>query len=144
MRRIRFRGALVALCMFALVGAACSSGGSSGATPTTSPRPASTAKVAVVSPTNGQTFRGATVTVPVELTLTGAKVVPATTTDVTPDTGHIHLFLDNQIVTMNFSLTGEIPSVTPGQHILRAEFVAADHLPFNPRVFVSVTFEVQP
>lgn len=144
MGRIRFKGALVALSMVALVAAACSSGGDSGATPTASPRPASTGKVVIVSPVNGQTFRGAAVTVPVELTLTGAEVVPATTTDVTPDTGHIHLFLDNQVVTMNFSLTGEVPSVTPGQHILRAEFVAADHLPFNPRVFVSVTFEVQP
>ena len=31
----------------------------------------------------------------------------------------------------------------PGQHILRAEFVAADHRPFNPRDFTQVTFEVQ-
>jgi hypothetical protein len=45
---------------------------------------------------------------------------------------------------MNFSLTGDVPNVTPGQHILRAEFVASDHLPFDPRVFVSVTFVVQP
>jgi hypothetical protein len=131
--------------VLALVTAACPrSGGSTGGTPTSAPRPSSTAKLQIVSPTNGQTFQGASVVVPVQLALAGAKIVPATTTAITPDTGHVHLYLDNQIVTMNFSLTGEIPSVTPGQHILRAEFVAADHLPFDPRVFVSVTFEVQP
>jgi hypothetical protein len=45
---------------------------------------------------------------------------------------------------MNFSLTDQVPGVSPGQHILRAEFVASDHGPFDPRVFVSVTFRVEP
>jgi hypothetical protein len=125
--------------------AACSKGGgSSGPSAQPSPRPSSTAKVEILSPKNGQTFQGSSVDVPIKLSLAGARIVPATTTTITPDTGHIHLYLDNQIVTMNFSLTGDVPNVTPGQHILRAEFVASDHLPFNPRVFVSVTFVVQP
>jgi len=34
--------------------------------------------------------------------------------------------------------------VTPGSHVLKAEFVAADHAPFNPRVVsAEVIFTVQ-
>jgi hypothetical protein len=135
---------LPALVLAALVvGAACSKGSASqGGTP--APRPSSTAKLQILSPTNGQVFKGSSVTVPVELSLEGARIVAATTTNITPDTGHVHLYLDNQIVTMNFSLTDQVPNVSTGSHILRAEFVASDHLPFDPRVFVSVTFKVEP
>jgi hypothetical protein len=140
------RRTILALAMSALLTAACSKEGGSNGGPSgqPSPRPSSTAKIEILSPTNGQTFQGSSVDVPIKLDLSGARIVPATTKNITPDTGHIHLYLDNQIVTMNFSLTGDIPNVTPGQHILRAEFVASDHLPFDPRVFVSVTFVVQP
>ena len=135
------RGVIV----LALLLAACSKGGAAGGTTgPPSPRPSSTAKLEIVSPTNGEVFQGASVDVPIHLALTGARIVPATTKNITPDTGHVHIYLDNQIVTMNFSLDGDIPNVTPGQHILRAEFVASDHLPFDPRVFVSVTFQVKP
>ena len=33
--------------------------------------------------------------------------------------------------------------VTPGVHVLVAEFVAGDHAPFNPRVTVTRTFNVR-
>jgi hypothetical protein len=33
--------------------------------------------------------------------------------------------------------------VAPGQHTLRVEFVASDHLPFDPRVISEVVFEVK-
>jgi hypothetical protein len=145
MTRNSVRRTILLMAMPVLLLAACSKGGgSSGASAQPSPRPSSTAKVEILSPKNGQTFQGSSVDLPIKLGLTGARIVPATTTNITPDTGHVHLYLDNQIVTMNFSLTGDVPNVTPGQHILRAEFVASDHLPFNPRVFVSVTFVVQP
>jgi hypothetical protein len=138
------RGAIV-LVVPAVLLTACSKGGTGGGTTgPPSPRPSSPAKLEIVSPTNGQVFRGASVDVPIQLALTGARIVPATTKNITADTGHVHIYLDNQIVTMNFSLDGDIPNVTPGQHILRAEFVASDHLPFDPRVFVSVTFQVAP
>jgi hypothetical protein len=145
MTRNKMRRTILLMAMPALLMAGCSKGGgSSGPSGRPSPRPSSTAKIQILSPTNGQSFSGSSVDVPIKLGLTGARIVPATTKNITPDTGHVHLYLDNQIVTMNFSLTGEIPNVTRGQHILRAEFVASDHLPFNPRVFVSVTFVVQP
>jgi hypothetical protein len=144
MTRTRMRRTILLVATPALLMAACSKGGGSSGPSAPSPRPSSTAKIEILSPTNGQTFQGSSVDVPTKLSLSGARIVPATTTNITPDTGHIHVYLDNQIVTMNFSLTGDVPNVTPGQHILRAEFVASDHLPFDPRVFVSVTFLVQP
>ena len=109
-----------------------------------SPRPSSPAHVRILAPTDGQVFKGTSVEVPVQLALSGARIVPATTQHITPDTGHVHIFLDNQIVAMNFKLTDVIPNVRPGLHVLRAEFVASDHLPFDPRVFTSVTFRVEP
>lgn len=132
-----------ALVLALVMAAACSKGtGSQGSTP--GPRPSSTAQLQFLSPSNGEVFQGSSVTVPVKLSLKGARIVPATTTNITPDTGHVHLYLDNQVVAMNFSLTDQVPGVSPGQHILRAEFVASDHGPFDPRVFVSVTFRVEP
>jgi hypothetical protein len=145
MTRTRLRRAILVVGIPALLMAACSKAASSGGPSVPpSPRPSSPAKIEILSPTNGEVFKGSSVTVPIKLGLTGARIVPATTTNITPDTGHMHVYLDNQIVGMNFSLDGQVPNVTPGQHILRAEFVAADHLPFDPRVFVSVTFVVQP
>ncbi len=135
-------GALVAGSLTTLV--ACSSGSAS---PTSSqsasapqPRPSTTAKLAFVSPRNGETVMGSTVDV--KVSLQDAQIVPATTTHVVPDQGHLHVYLDNQIVGMNFGLTDKISNVSPGQHVLRVEFVASDHLPFDPRDFVSVVFTV--
>ena len=42
------------------------------------------------------------------------------------------MYLDNQIAAMNFSLNGTVGNVKPGLHVLRVEFVASDHLPFDP------------
>jgi len=80
----------------------------------------------------------------VQTKLTGARVVPASTTNIAPDTGHLHLTLDGEIVAMNFSLSDELTGLTPGIHTLQIEFVASDHLPFDPRVIQQVTFEVKP
>jgi hypothetical protein len=35
----------------------------------------------------------------------------------------------------------DLRSIPPGRHTLRAEFVAADHLPFDPPVIAQVTFD---
>jgi hypothetical protein len=123
----------------ALAASACSKSGGA-ATPTSSARPRITARIEIVSPTNGQVIHGSDVTV--RVALTGARIVPATTKHIVPDQGHLHVFLDNQIVGMNFQLTDEVSNVKPGMHVLRVEFVASDHLPFDPRVFEAVTFQV--
>jgi len=79
--------------------------------------------------------------VPISVKLTGATVVPATTTSVVPTQGHIHVSLDGELVAMNFGLSDTVHDVQPGPHVLQVEFVASDHLPFNPRVIAQTTFE---
>jgi hypothetical protein len=44
------------------------------------------------------------------------------------------LFLNNVLTYMNYELIKLIP-IQPGTYSMRAEFVAQDHLPFNPPVF---------
>jgi hypothetical protein len=140
------RTAMLAVALaVAMGGAACSKGSSATTTPPPTPgaRPSSTAHLSLLSPTNGQVIHGSTI--PLRIDLTGATIVPATTRHIVPDQGHIHVYLDNHIVAMNFSLTEAIPNVPPGTHFVRVEFVASDHLPFNPDVATpNVTFLVQP
>ena len=77
------------------------------------------------------------------LSLTGATITPATTTAISPNTGHVHLYVDNVLVSMNYGLEQDLP-VHPGTYLLKAEFVAADHAPFNPRVWSNdVVFTVK-
>jgi hypothetical protein len=152
MRRTLQRRTLATLTVAAaLVLAACGGDGGSGTTgpstgsgatgtPTASgPRPASTAELSIVSPTDGQTIEGGTVALKVDLQ--GAQVVPATTTDIVPDEGHLHVILDEQLVSMTGDLEQTITDVAPGQHLLKVEFVASDHVPFDPRVIAAVSFE---
>jgi len=78
-------------------------------------------------------------TLHVVVSLTGATIVPDTNEDIRPDQGHVHLYLDNALVYMQYSLTKDLP-VTPGTHVLKAEFVANDHAPFNPRDWSTQVF----
>ena len=100
-------------------------------------RPSSPAVVAIVQPTSGQTVTGTSVHV--VISLTGAKIVSATTTNVQPDQGHVHLYVDNVLVSMNYGLEQDLP-VQPGTYVLKAEFVASDHAPFDPRVWSPEVF----
>jgi hypothetical protein len=100
-------------------------------------RLSSPAKVAIVQPTAGEQVTGSTVHI--VLSLTGAEIVSATTTNVRPDQGHVHLYVDNVLVSMNYGLEQDLP-VHPGTYVLKAEFVASDHAPFNPRVWSSEVY----
>jgi len=115
--------------------------GGGGATPTarTTPnpatRPSSPAVLQIVSPVNGAVVTGSTVHVVVSLK--NATVVQLTSTHIQPDQGHVHLYLDNQLIYMAYQLAQDVP-VHPGVYSLKAEFVAGDHFPFNPRVWSAV------
>ena len=87
-------------------------------------------------------FRGSPVSIPVQLRLHGGTVVPFTSLRLVPNESHIHLFLDGSLVSMTTGLHAQI-SASAGQHELRAEFVAVDHAPFQPRVVATVTFSVR-
>jgi len=124
-----------------LVVAACGSSGSATVAPSIGPslvaptpagsRPSSPAVLTFVSPTPNEVVTGTTLHV--QLTLQNATIVPATTTNISPTTGHVHLYVDNALVSMNYQLTQDLP-VHPGTYVMYAEFVAADHAPFDPRV----------
>jgi hypothetical protein len=127
-----------------LVLAACSgSGGATSGVPSSlGPRPSSPAQVEIVNPVPSTTVTGTTVHV--VLKLTGATIVSQTTTAIRPDQGHVHLYVDNRLVSMNYGLEQDI-TVPVGTHVLKAEFVAADHAPFDPRVWSPETiFTVHP
>jgi len=126
----------------AVLAAACSKGSAAPATTAPQARPSSTAKLSLISPTQGQVFT--TSTIPVKVSLQDARVVATTSTNLKPDEGHLHLYVDNQIVSMNYQVDAVLHGVKPGQHLLRVEFVATDHAPFDPRVVVQVTFKVEP
>jgi hypothetical protein len=100
------------------------------------PRPSSPATVEIVEPAPSTTVTGATAHV--VLRLNGATIVPETTTAIRPDQGHVHLYVNNQLVSMNYGLEQDIP-VQAGTLVLKAEFVAADHAPFSPRVWSAET-----
>jgi len=104
-------------------------------------RPSSRARLEIVSPGPGEVFRGDPSSVVVALRLEGGTVVPFTSLRLVPNEGHIHLYLDGSLVSMTTGLEARIAAL-PGRHELRAEFVAVDHGPFEPRVMVTVTFSV--
>ena len=148
MRAVQHRGALLAVALTASLAAACGSGdGSPSATPppTTTPtvsadRPSSPARLKILSPTNGQVVEGTTVEL--RVSLKDAVIVPATTTDIVPDEGHLHVILDDQLISMTGDTSQLLANLTPGQHLVKVEFVASDHAPFDPRVIAVVAFEV--
>jgi ABC-type glycerol-3-phosphate transport system substrate-binding protein len=116
--------------------------GATGATASTGDRPSSTAKLSIVAPKVGQVVHGSNVDLRVKLQ--DAKLVPATTTHIVPDEGHLHVILDDTLISMTEGLEQTIPDVAPGEHRIMVEFVASDHAPFDPRVVSVVAFEVQP
>jgi hypothetical protein len=104
-------------------------------------RPSSDAVLRIVSPAAGSVFRGDPAAVPIRLQLVGGTIVRRTSTRLVRDQGHVHLYLDGALVSMQYALQDRL-EVVPGVHRLTAEFVALDHAPFAPRVLASATFTV--
>lgn len=111
--------------------------------PADGPRPRSTARLAIISPQRGTVISGETFEL--NIRLDGAIIIEEANTDVRPDTGHLHVTIDDRLLSMTGDLQQELDSsgLTDGQHTLTVEFVAADHGPFSPRVAVGVDFTVE-
>jgi len=156
-RELKMRTPLLALMTTVLVcvtacGSAASADGGSG-TPASTPyptpsgglghRPSTPVKIALVSPTSGELVHGTSVLV--KVSVTGGIVTAVTTGDITPTKGHVHLYLNNQLIYMSYTLQQAIP-VHPGvEYSIYAEFVAQDHFPFSPRdVTPTIFFTVAP
>lgn len=107
---------------------------------TAGPRPSTDAALTIVSPTNGETIRGSDVTL--TLKLEGGTIATGASTELVPDQGHLHVVLDDKLISMTSDLESVISDVAPGSHLIKVEFVANDHAPFEPRLISAVSFEV--
>lgn len=107
------------------------------------PRPSSTATLLFRDPVDGSSV--AADEVEVVLDLQGGRIVDTASTVLTPGTGHVHLVLDGELVSMTYGLVQvvDLGGMSPGAHTLQAEYVAADHAPFDPRVTAAVRFETE-
>jgi hypothetical protein len=144
---LRLGLAVLAVAVLTLTLSACTGGGggrdgTSPPTTTVTERPTSPAKLVITSPRNGQTVRQRRPEL--RLDLQAATIINQTTTRIRGDQGHLHLFVDGKLVTMNYGLREQLPELTPGQHVVQVEFVAADHAPFDPRVLTQAAFNVRP
>ncbi len=106
-------------------------------------RPSTNAKITILYPRPHQVLRGNPATVRVRLRVTGARIVTQTSTHLSPDRGHIHLYLDGMLAAMAYATSTTIYA-SPGSHRLEAQFVAVDHGPFRPPVTAWVSFRVIP
>lgn len=107
---------------------------------------ATTADLTIVAPVPGTVFTPDQA--PVQLALEGGEILEEASTDVQPDTGHVHVTLDDQVLTILAGLEFDLVEVageplTPGLHLLEVEFVAANHTPFSPREIEQLTFTVK-
>lgn len=112
---------------------ATTSGPSSSPSPTVGPRHDETSpvKITLVSPASDEIVLGSTVHV--KISVSGGTITPAYSTHVSPTVGHVHLYLNNQLVSMAYATETDLP-VDPGAvYSLYAEWVAEDHGSFTPR-----------
>lgn len=140
---------LIILITVATAVAACGGAGGStttpisGYTPATEVRPASPVQVTLVTPTNGEVVHGSSVHVVVSIT--GGTVTPNYSTHISPTVGHVHLYMNKQLVYMSYTLVQDLPVNTGTEYSMYAEWVASDHFPFDPRdVTATIFFSVAP
>jgi hypothetical protein len=154
---MKMRRPLLALLTIVLAGAtACGSaasadGGSGTPAPTPYPtpsgglghRPSTPVMITLVAPTSGEVVHGTSVLV--KVSVTGGMVTPVTTGAITPTRGHVHLYLNNQLIYMSYTLQQPISVHQGVEYSIYAEFVAQDHFPFAPRdVTPTIFFTVAP
>jgi hypothetical protein len=79
------------------------------------------------------------------LKLLGARLATAAVsgTNVPADEGFVHVYVDDKLVSVLYSLTQKLPILDPGAHTVRVDFVALDHAPFTNQVTDSTRFTVK-
>lgn len=132
--------ALVGLAGLLVIGAAFVPRAIFGPTAPSGVRPISSARLTIESPADGALVDGDELTVVFHLT--GGHIIGDARTTDTSDGGHIHLSIDGTMLSMTYGLEQTIPigDLAEGPHTIDAEFVAADHGPFSPRVTATSTF----
>lgn len=143
--KLLIAGVAIVVVAQACGGGRSGSGSAGSSTPTSSQaagRLRSPAKLAILSPSDGQVIHGSTLHP--RLRLAGARVVPSTSGRIVPTKGYIHIYLDGKIVAIDYELPTVLHGIKPGRHRLKVEFVATNHLPFNPPVAANVSFLDKP
>ncbi|HEX3392898.1 MAG TPA: DUF6130 family protein [Acidimicrobiales bacterium] len=104
-------------------------------------RPTTTARLQIVSPAANEVTGS---NIDLKLDLIGARIVQQTSGPLSPTEGHIHVSVDGKLVSMAYGTEQPVTGLTPGSHLVQAEFVATDHAPFKNRVVAAVMFTVGP
>jgi hypothetical protein len=134
-------GTATAVVMAIFLLAACSSPSASSASPAT--RPATPARLEILAPRAGAVV-GPNPTL--RLKLSGARLATtaASGSAVPADQGFAHVYVDDKLVSVLYTLTQRLPTLDAGPHTVRVDFVALDHAPFANQVTDSARFSVKP
>jgi hypothetical protein len=134
-------GTATVVVMAVVLLAACSSSSASSAS--TATRPATAARLVILAPRAGAVV-GPQPTL--RLKLSGGRLATAAVSgaNVPADEGFVHVYVDDKLVSVLYSLTQKLPALDPGAHTVRVEFVALDHAPFANTVTDSTRFSVKP
>lgn len=142
-RTLRWTLPLVAVgAIVAAVAIGVTSGGS-GARPVRV-RPVSTARVQILAPVPDQSIVGTTTDLVIRVV--GGRIVPPSQVSgaLRPDEGHLHVFVDGQLISMTSGLRQQLSNLPGGPHLVRVEFVARDHGSFRTPVVAAVAFRSTP
>ena len=89
----------------------------------------------------GEPAEGATVpadrTVSLDVQIDGGELTNDTQSS-DPTRGHLHIFIDGELIAMPATSTPEI-QLEPGEHDIAVEFTGADHRSFAPKIIDEVT-----
>ena len=88
-------------------------------------------KLTLASPLNDEIISGTTVHVTV--TVTGGTITSQYSQHVSATVGHIHLYMNSQLVSMAYATSTDLPIEAGAEYSLYAEWVAEDHGSFTPR-----------
>jgi hypothetical protein len=72
----------------------------------------------------------------VETDITRGELTAATESD-DPTQGHLHVFVDDELISMPATPTQEV-ELEPGDHTIVVEFTTADHRSFEPRILDTI------